>query len=148
MCIGLRSLSCRLFDFFSIFGAFSFFIVLLVAFFVVDLLHPYPSELLNFLLQLPILLIFIVVPLHSIIVFIIDLRFVLEIGPLRLQMLPFVLEIEGEAADGLTDLLSVDVFGEHLVDYLVFYVGWLHIQLVQALEDTLLKVHIRVDFLG
>lgn len=63
-------------------------------------------------------------------------------------MLPFVLEIEGEAADGLTDLLSVDVFGEHLVDYLVFYVGWLHIQLVQALEDTLLKVHIRVDFLG
>lgn len=132
MCIGLRSLSDRFFDFLSIFGAFIFFVFIFIAL-CLDLLQPYPSELLNFFLQLPVLLIFIVVPLHDIVVFIIDLRFVLEIGSLRLQMLPLVLEIEREAADRLTDLLGADVFIEHLVDHFVFYVGGLHVQLVQAL---------------
>ena len=77
--------------------------------------------------------IFFVVSLHDVLILVIFVGLVLETAPLGLEVLPLVLQAHGASADRLTDFLGPYILSEELVDDLVFYVGWLHVQLVQAI---------------
>jgi hypothetical protein len=79
------------------------------------------------------LFIFFVVSLHDVLILVIFVGLVLETAPLGLEVLPLVFQTHSASADRLTDFLGSDVFSEEFVDDLVFYVGWLHVQLVQAI---------------
>ena len=97
------------------------------------MLHSQSLEGFKLGLQATVLLIFIVTSLLHISIFIFNISFILEIGPLRFQVLPLVLQIEGKSADGGRNLARLNVLIEDIIDYSILHIWCLDVQLVQAI---------------